>query len=257
MQFRQAKLGKDGFLFHLAPGQLWVDCSTVNPSFSRDMAEQAYRRRIRFMDSPVTGSRNEAAAAALSFWVGGNQADLEACRPLLACMGKKILYAGGNGMGAALKMVMNQFLGTTMAAFAEGLVLGESMGVARATLLDALLNGPAAGPMVTAKSKRIECGNFDADFSLRWLQKDLHLASISGYESGAALPLTNAVKEVYRLAIRAGFGDKDISVIYQYLAQNYESNTSTMFDDSPLTRRGFLQPSLSRNGSITLRPQGR
>ena len=212
-------LGTDGILSHLGPDQMWVDCSTVNPSFSRKMAAQAQAKGIRFLGAPVTGSKGQAAGAKLTFWVGGEATDLETCRPLLECMGERIIHCGGQGMGASLKMVMNQLLGTVMAAFAEGLVLGESLGLSRKILFEALLDGPAAAPFLAIKRERIESGNYEpADFPLRWLQKDLHLAAVSAYETGAAVPLTNVAKEIYRLAIRTGRGSEDFSAIYDYLA---------------------------------------
>ncbi len=98
-----------------------------------------------------------------------------------------------------------------------------SLGLPIETLFEALLGGPAAAPFVAAKRERIENGNFeDADFLLRWLQKDLHLASVSAYETGVSLPLTNVAKEIYRFAIREGDGDKDFSAIYHFLARNYD-----------------------------------
>jgi 3-hydroxyisobutyrate dehydrogenase/glyoxylate/succinic semialdehyde reductase len=125
-------------------------------------------------------------------------------------------------MGASLKMVMNQLLGTSMAAFAEALVLGRSLGLPLEILFEALLGGPAAAPFVAAKRARIETGNFeDADFPLRWLQKDLHLASVSAYETGVSMPLTNVAKEIYRFAMREGNGDKDFSAVYHFLARDY------------------------------------
>src|SRR5438552_13621320 len=223
----EAALGKEGFLSHLAPGQMWVDCSTVNPSFSRTMAAEAHAHRIRFLGAPVTGSKTEAALGKLVFWIGGELADLEACRPLLECMGTRIVHAGGPGLGAALKMVMNQFLGTVMAAFAEGLILGESLGLPREVLFGSVLGGPVAAPFLASKRERIEKGNYEpADFPLRWLQKDLHLAAVSAYETGTAMPLTNAAKELYRLAIRAGRGSEDFSAIYDYLARNQDFKSS-------------------------------
>jgi 3-hydroxyisobutyrate dehydrogenase-like beta-hydroxyacid dehydrogenase len=218
---KEAALGRDGFLSHLAAGRLWVDCSTVDPSFSMEMAAQARARGIRFLDAPVTGSKEPAALGKLIFWVGCEPADLEASRPLFQCMGNRIVYGGKQGMGASLKMVMNQLLGTTMAAFAETLVLGRSLGLSLEILFEALLGGPAAAPLFAIKRGRIETGNFeDADFLLRWLQKDLHLASVSAYQTGVSMPLTNVAKEIYRLAIREGNGDKDFSAIYHYLARN-------------------------------------
>jgi 3-hydroxyisobutyrate dehydrogenase/glyoxylate/succinic semialdehyde reductase len=232
---KEAALGTDGFLSRLAAGRLWVDCSTVNPSFSTEMAAQARALGIRFLDAPVTGSKEPAALGQLIFWVGGESADLEACRPLLECMGKRIVHGGRQGMGVSLKMVMNQLLGTTMAAFAEGLVLGRSLGLPLEILFEALLGGPAAAPFVAAKRERIETGNFeDADFPLRWLQKDLHLASVSAYESGVSLPLTNVAKEIYRFAIREGDGDKDFSAIYNFLSRDYHFEPIRLATPAPL-----------------------
>src|SRR5947207_911592 len=219
----EAALGEDGFLRYPQPGQMWIDCSTVNPSFSRKMAAEAKARGVGFLDAPVTGSKGQAELAKLTFWVGGETSDLETYRPLLECMGNRIIHCGGPGTGASLKMVMNQLLGTTMAAFAEGLAFGESLGLSREVLFEALLGGPAAAPFLALKRERIENGNYEpADFPLHWLQKDLHLAAVSAYETGAAMPLTNAAKEVYRLAIRDGRGSEDFSVIYDYLARNHD-----------------------------------
>jgi len=216
-------LAEDGFLRYPQPGQMWIDCSTVNPSFSRKMAAEAKAKGVGFLGAPVTGSKGQAELAKLTFWVGGETSDLETCRPLLECMGNRIIHCGGPGAGASLKMVMNQLLGTTMAAFAEGLVFGESLGLSREFLLETLLGGPAAAPFLALKRERIENGNYEpADFPLRWLQKDLHLAAVSAYEAGAAMPLTNAAKELYRLAIRDGRGNEDFSAIYDYLARNHD-----------------------------------
>src|SRR5881398_3816455 len=114
----QAALGADGFLNHLRPNALWVDCSSVNPSFSKKMAAEAAHRELHFVDAPVTGSAVPAAEAKLTFWVGAAPDDLETIRPLLLCMGNKIVNTGGQGTGTSMKMVVNLLLGTGMAAFA-------------------------------------------------------------------------------------------------------------------------------------------
>jgi len=219
----QAALGRDGFLDHLKANALWVDCSSVNPSFSKKMAAEAARREVHFVDAPVTGSAGPAAEAKLIFWVGADPADLEAIRPLLLCMGNKIVHTGGHGAGTSMKMVVNLLLGTGMAAFAEAMALGEGLGISRKMLFDSLLGTPAVAPFLASKREKIESGNYEAEFPLRWIQKDMHLASVSAYESGVAMPLTNAAKELYRLAMRAGHDTEDFSAIYDYL--NYDFST--------------------------------
>src|SRR6266852_5721157 len=212
----QAALDPNGFLSHLKPDALWVDCSSVNPSFSKKMAAAAAERRIRFVDAPVTGSAPVAADGKLVFWVGAEGADLETIRPLLLCMGNKIVHAGGHGTGASMKMVVNLLLGTGMAAFAEAMALGEGLGISRKMLFDSLLSTPAVAPFLASKREKIENGNYEAEFPLRWMQKDMHLASVSAYEAGVAMPLTNITKEIYRLAMRGGHDTDDFSAIYEF-----------------------------------------
>ena len=221
----QAALGRDGFLSHLKPNALWVDCSSVNPSFSKKMAAEAARREVHFVDAPVTGSAPVAAEAKLVLWVGADGADLERVRPLLLCMGNKIVHSGGHGAGTSMKMVINLLLGNAMAAFAEAMALGEGLGLSQKMLFDSLLGTPAVAPFLASKRDKIESGNYEAEFPLRWMQKDMHLASVSAYESGVAMPLTNAAKELYRLAMREGHANQDFSAIFDYLASNHDFST--------------------------------
>jgi 3-hydroxyisobutyrate dehydrogenase/glyoxylate/succinic semialdehyde reductase len=216
----QAAVRENGFLNHLKPNALWIDCSSVNPSFSKKMATAAAARQVRLVDAPVTGSAPVAADANLVFWVGADGADLETIRPLLLCMGSRIVHAGGRGMGTSMKMVINLLLGTGMAAFAEAMALGEGLGISRKMLFDSLLGMPAVAPFLASKREKIESGNYEAEFPLRWMQKDMHLASVSAYESGVAMPLTNVTKEIYRLAMRGGHDTKDFSAIYEFTMAN-------------------------------------
>ena len=229
----QAALGRDGFLSHLKPNALWIDCSSVNPSFSKKMAAEAARREVHFVDAPVTGSAPVAAEAKLVFWVGADGADLEKIRPLLLCMGNKIVYAGGHGTGTSMKMVINLLLGNAMAAFAEAMALGEGLGLSQKILFDSLLGTPAVAPFLASKREKIESGNYEAEFPLRWMQKDMHLASVSAYEAGVAMPLTNAAKELYRLAMREGHASQDFSAIYDYLTNNYDFATIDQKSPAP------------------------
>jgi 3-hydroxyisobutyrate dehydrogenase-like beta-hydroxyacid dehydrogenase len=219
----EAALRVNGFLNFLRPNALWVDCSSVNPSFSKKMAAAAAARQVRFVDAPVTGSAALAADGKLVFWVGAEPADLEEIRPVLLCMGNKIVHAGGHGAGTSMKMVINLLLGTGMAAFAEAMALGDGLGISREMLFDSLLGMPAVAPFLASKREKIESGNYKAEFPLRWMQKDMHLASVSAYESGVAMPLSNAAKELYRLAMREGHATEDFSAVYDYLTAIHES----------------------------------
>ncbi len=53
----------------------------------------------------------------------------------------------------------------------------------------------------------------------------MHLATMSAYESGVAIPITNVAKEIYRLAMRGGHDTEDFSVVYEYLSNGSDVAT--------------------------------
>lgn len=213
----QTAEGEHGFLQTLREGALWIDCSTVNPSFSRIEAAQARAVGVRFLDAPVAGTTGPAEKAELTFMVGGEPADVAAARPVLEAMGKRVVHAGGHGGGTGLKMLVNLLLAQSMAAFAEALVLGEAMGLDRARLFDVLLNTPVVPLFVGGKRAKIELDDYEPQFPLKWMRKDLHLAGQTAYEQEVALPMTSAVEELFALAARHGLGDQDFSAVYRFL----------------------------------------
>jgi 3-hydroxyisobutyrate dehydrogenase-like beta-hydroxyacid dehydrogenase len=212
-------LGENGFLPAMQPGALWMDSSTVGPSFSRRMAKEASARGVRFVDAPVTGSKDAAADGRLRFLVGASPSQLEEIRPLLEKMGNIIVHAGEMGMGSSIKLVFNLIVAQSMLAYAEGLALGQALGFSREKLLELTLGSPQVPPLLSLKRARMENDEYgDADFPLQWMQKDLHLSSLTGYEAGVPMPQTNAAKEVFRLAMCAGLGEEDFSAIVRFIA---------------------------------------
>jgi 3-hydroxyisobutyrate dehydrogenase-like beta-hydroxyacid dehydrogenase len=163
----------------------------------------------------------------LVFWVGGDAIDLTLIRPLLLGMGNKIVHAGGHGMGTSMKMVINLLLGVGMASFAEAMALGQGLGLSQKLLLDSLLGIPAVPPFLTAKRANLEKGEYETEFPLRWMQKDMHLASVSAYETGVAMPVTNLTKEIYRFAMRDGYETADFSAIYAFLMDESRRSIKT------------------------------
>ena len=218
--------GESGFLDHLKTGKLWVDFSTVNPSFSRRMVEEATERGLRFVDAPVAGTKGPAEKGELVIFVGGEDQDVQECQPFFEAVGRNIIHVGGHGMGTSLKMVNNLLLGQAMLAFSEAMALGQSLGLSRERLFKALLGGPVVAPFLSAKKSKLEARQYDTEFPLKLLTKDLHLASVTAYERGAAIPLTNAAEGIYALAERYGLGEQDFSAIYEFVNRQVEELVS-------------------------------
>ncbi|WP_433745615.1 NAD(P)-dependent oxidoreductase [Falsibacillus pallidus] len=212
-----AAFGEDGFLEGLKEGSLWVDCSTVNPAFSRKMAEEAKKRGIRFLDAPVAGSKIPAEKGELVFVVGGSQEDLEEVESHMKAMGKAIQYQGENGKGTSMKLVINLMLAQTMAAFSEAVSFGESIGLEKETVLETLLGGPTTAPFLNGKKEKLLAGDYSPEFPLEHMQKDMQLVAQTAFEHETALPIANTTKEIYALAKQQGYKDQDFSAIYEFL----------------------------------------
>lgn len=121
--------GGQDLLAALPAGALVIDCSTIDVASARRVGEAATSRGIRFIDAPVSGGVAGATAGTLTFIVGGEQADFEAARSVLACMGQNLFHAGALGAGQIAKMCNNMLLAIHMAGTAEALALGVKEGL--------------------------------------------------------------------------------------------------------------------------------
>lgn len=210
--------GKNGFVGHMKKNALWIDCSTVDPASSVRFAEKSSNYGIRFMDAPVAGTKQPAEKGELLFLVGGKDEDLDEVTALLELMGKKIVYGGDIGSGASLKIIVNLMLAQSMTAFSEAAGLGVALGLDRQQVHDVLLNAPVSAPFLKVVREKLENGDTSANFPLKWMHKDLNLATKMAYENNIPLPSANLTKELFAKAKSKGHGDDDFSTIYHVLS---------------------------------------
>jgi len=213
----QVVLSETGCLSGMKDNAIWVDCSTVNPSFSVKACQVAEKRGIRFIDGPVIGTKYPAAVGELVFIAGGDKALLAEIEPLLKFMGNRIIHAGETGKGASFKMVFNALLAQSMLVFAETVIFGEKLGLSKDFLLDTLPNLAVSAPFTKPKAEMIRTDNYEVQFPLEWMYKDLHLAALTAYEHDQPLCMANLAKELYASAKQSGLGREDFSAIYKSL----------------------------------------
>lgn len=212
--------GPNGLAQALGEGHLWVDSSTVDPEFTRRMAEQVALTGAHYLEAPVAGTKGPAENGELMFLMGGDAEDIERVRGPLDVMGRGAAHFSGIGAGASMKLIINQLLAQSVLAFAEALSLGDAMGIPQKALLDTLLKTPVVAPVMAAIRPRIESGSTEPNFPLQWIQKDLHLASLTAYQLGLPMPLLNTAKEVYAQAKAAGHGEEDFTAIFAHLRKD-------------------------------------
>jgi 3-hydroxyisobutyrate dehydrogenase/2-hydroxy-3-oxopropionate reductase len=187
-----------------------VDCSTISPSESKRIGAELKARGIDFLEAPCSGSKAGAESATLTFMIGGDTSVYERVKPWLEAMGKQLYYCGGAGMGLQAKLSQNMLIGGMLQAFNESFVLAAKAGVDLNLLLDIVNNSAARSGMVSAKAPMALARNFEPNFSVKWLEKDMALMLESAAEHNVPAPVTALSREMLRAAIAEGYGDEDI-----------------------------------------------
>ena len=202
-------LGTNGVIEGARPGTVVVDASTISPKQSRHIGKALKARGVDFLDAPCTGSTPGAEGGTLTFMVGGDPAVFEKVKPFLDPMGKRIYYCGKAGLGLQAKLTQNLILCNIMAAFNEGMVLATKGGVDPQLMLEILDNSAAKSGLISYKAPFVLRRDFRANFSTKWMHKDIGLMLESGKELGVPLLLTGLTQQLFQAAIAAGHGDDD------------------------------------------------
>ena len=167
------ELGKDGAAATMKSGTLAIECSTVSHRHALDMARELRGRGLIYIDCPVTGLPDAAAAGKLTLLVGADAADLDKARPFLNPLSTTIRHFGDVGSGTVYKLINNLMGAIQIAGIAEGLAIAEQAGLDMKLVLEAVETGVAASPQVIRHSKRMAARNFEgATFTAALRHKD-------------------------------------------------------------------------------------
>ncbi|MEM8855530.1 MAG: 3-hydroxyisobutyrate dehydrogenase [Pseudomonadota bacterium] len=221
---REVVTGEGGVLSHLKDGALLIDCSTIDVAAAREVAAAAGAQGVAMVDAPVSGGVGGAAAATLTFMVGGEEATFARAEPLLAAMGKTVVYCGSAGAGQAAKVCNNMILGISMIAVSEAFNLADGLGLDRQKLFDVASTAsgqcwslttycPVPGPVPTSPANR----DYAPGFTAQMMLKDLKLAAEAADTSGVATPLGAGARALYEAFCDAGGEATDFSGIITHL----------------------------------------
>ena len=170
---RAVWLAKDGAATTMKTGTLAIECSTVSYQHALDLSRDLRNRGLVYIDSPVTGLPDAAAAGKLTLLVGADVTDLEQARPYLEPLATTIRHFGAVGSGTVYKLINNLMGAIQIAGIAEGLAIAEQAGLDMKLVLEAIETGVAASPQVIRHSKRMAARNFSgATFTAALRQKD-------------------------------------------------------------------------------------
>jgi 3-hydroxyisobutyrate dehydrogenase len=205
--------GRTGVADGIAAGSLVIDCSTISPSASRSFAARLREGSVGFVDAPVSGGSEGARIATLTIFVGGEAADVERARPVLARLGRTITHVGPVGAGQAVKAVNQVIIAGTYLGVAEGIVLALKAGLDVRQVVDALSGGAAQSWVLANRSGRMIDNDYPLGFRVALHRKDLEIALGLARELGADLPVSALAARLETELIAAGHADDDMSAL--------------------------------------------
>lgn len=202
-------LGEQGVLAaENAPDALAIECSTLSHDWVLELAQRVRNRGFRYVDSPVTGLPDAAAAGTLTLLVGASLADIDAARPIFTSLATRVLHFGAVGQGTVYKLMINLMGAVQIASAAEGIVLAERAGLDLKLVADAVASGQAASPQVVRNVRRFVAGDHSAsvNFTPALRLKDVEYALRLARKLGVPGEFGAVAAAIYRRLCDHGFG---------------------------------------------------
>jgi 3-hydroxyisobutyrate dehydrogenase len=202
----------------LGPGQVVVDCSTIDPDVSRAQHARVTATGAAFLDAPLSGGTAGAEAGTLTLMVGGDESTLDRIRPTLGAFAGLIVHVGGPGMGQVVKLCNNLIYAAQMLATSEATALARTSGVDMAKLYEVLVH--ATGDCVAVRTRLPAPGvvagspasnGWQPGFMTDLMAKDLDLALSYAARMGVPLASTATARQVLTATTVAGYGREDFS----------------------------------------------
>ena len=215
-QVREVMLGADGVAAHMKAGATFIDCSSINPVASKEIAATLAEKGVKMLDAPVSGGEPKAIDGTLSFMVGGDEETFNACKPILSAMGASVVRCGEVGAGNTTKLANQIIVACNIQALAEALTLAQKAGVDPAMVFEAIKGGLAGSTVMNAKAPMMIAGNDKPGFKIDLHIKDLNNVLDCAHSVGAPVPMTAEVQEILQWLHNHEGGQKDHSAIAQY-----------------------------------------
>jgi 3-hydroxyisobutyrate dehydrogenase len=209
-------LGRGGIIESIRADSVVVDMSTIAPEATRVIARRLGEKGSYMLDAPVSGGEQGAIDGTLSIMVGGDEAILERCRPVLQALGRSIVHVGASGMGQTVKLMNQILVAGNLNAVVEALMFGKKQGVDLVRAIDAVKGGAAGSWQLANLAPRILKRDFRPGFKVGLMQKDLNLIMEAAGSTSLPLPATALVQQMFR-SLKAECGDEGTQALVKSL----------------------------------------
>jgi 3-hydroxyisobutyrate dehydrogenase len=209
--------GPAGVLSGIRAGSVVVDMSTASPEIERRLDRQLRERDCGLVDAPVSGGDVGARNATLAIMAGGERRSFDRVRPVLEKLGRSITHCGPVGSGQLTKLCNQILVSATLLGVGEALAFARKGGLDPAIMIEAVRDGAAGSWQLANLGPKILEGDFAPGFMIDLMQKDLGIVLDTAGASGAALPGTALVHQLFRSAQALGDGRRGTQALARVL----------------------------------------
>ena len=214
---RDVTLGANGALQSMAKGAVHIDHTTASAALAREVAAEASKRGVSFLDAPVSGGQSGAENGVLTVMVGGDPQAFERAKPVISHFARAVTLMGPSGAGQLTKMVNQICVVGVVEGLAEAIDFGLRAGLDMKLALDVISKGAATSWQMENRGTTMIDDKFDFGFATDWMRKDLRICLAEGAQNGAGLPCTRLIEGFYGEIQKMGGGRRDSSSLIRRL----------------------------------------
>jgi 3-hydroxyisobutyrate dehydrogenase-like beta-hydroxyacid dehydrogenase len=207
-EVRAAMFADDGIAAAKQAALTVVDMTTLDRTDALAIAAESADANIAYWDCPISGMPFRAKDGTLTIMFGGSDDAFADVKPYLDQIGTSIIHCGPLGCGQAMKALNNIIYNVNIAALAEVLPLTVAVGLDPEQVAEIVMSGSSRSFASEYFVPRMLEGRFDTDFTLNAAYKDIVNVERMAAETGAKLPVVDAMTGSYKAAIAAGYGDE-------------------------------------------------
>lgn len=210
----------DGLADGIRAGAIVAEMGTF-PIDSKEAAQAALSAKgATLLDCPVSGTGSQAAAGDLSIYASGDEAAVDAIRPVFAGLSRETRYAGAFGNGMRLKYVANHLVTIHNLATAEALLLAERSGLDLQMTFDAIVSGAGTSRIFEVRGPMMIEGRYEpATMKNDVYQKDIDLIMQHAAALRSPVPLMATCLPYYSAALAEGRDKEDTAALFAVLQQ--------------------------------------
>ena len=194
-------------------GKLFINCATVSPSVHLAIEELAHKAGAESLEACMASSITQAREGTLYLMTGGTEQAFRRAEPILRDLSVSLRHIGATGTAAQVKALVNMVMNINTAGLAEGLGLGQALGLDLTMLREVFSETGANSRVLATDGEDMQNRDHACFFSAAHAAKDSGIALALALENGLTLPLAEASKEQYERMVAEGLGELDKSGI--------------------------------------------